>query len=167
MHSLYSKIALTLSTASASAVLAPSGIDQASQQSAATPVIEAATNVLGKHAVVVKKSTDGLFYLSAKVNGVPVRFLVDTGANMTVLPSDIARSVNVVPSDGALSMATVGGNAIVEMARVGTLVLAGRKLENLKAAVSSVPGHPPILGIDALSRIGTVVIDRNNLTIHS
>ena len=41
---------------------------------------------------VVTRSADGLFYLSAVVNGVVVRFLVDTGATIIVLTAaDAAR----------------------------------------------------------------------------
>ena len=45
--------------------------------------------------LIVNLSQDGHFYLNVKVNGVPVRFMIDTGASDTVLSLDEAKKVGI------------------------------------------------------------------------
>jgi len=48
-----------------------------------------------EHEVVVPQDAQGAFVLNARVNGQPVRFIVDTGATDTVLAPDTARRLGV------------------------------------------------------------------------
>ena len=50
---------------------------------------------VGGRTLVLSQSDDGGFYLTGAVNGVPVRFLIDTGAGDIVLSPDDARRVGV------------------------------------------------------------------------
>lgn len=170
MHSLYSKLALTLSTASASVVLAPTHFDSGSAAANTQPQrVEQASipsDAYGK-TVVAERGGDGLFYLPGKVNGHSVRFLIDTGSNITVLPRSFADAVAVPDASGSAQMRTVGGSERVQLARLKTVDVAGHRLSGLTAAIHQGADHAPILGTDALSQMGTVVIERDRLVIRS
>jgi aspartyl protease family protein len=49
--------------------------------------------IAGERTISLRRASDGHFYVEAKVNGVPVRFMIDTGASSTVLdPRDAERA---------------------------------------------------------------------------
>ena len=117
------------------------------------------------------RAADGLFYVTALVNGTPVRFLFDTGANMVVLTRDDALRVGLAPGssnagDGD-TMETAGGAAQIDRVTLSHIDVAGRRLSNVDAAVASRGLKVSLLGQNLLSRLGpltlagdTIVIDR-------
>ena len=170
MHSLYSKLALTLSTASASVVLAPTHFDYGSAAANTEPQrVEPASipSYAPERTIIAERGGDGLFYLPGKVNGHSVRFLIDTGSNITVLPGSFAGVVAVSDASGSVQMRTVGGSERVQLARLTTVDVAGHHLSGLTAAIHQGGNHAPILGTDALSQMGTVIIEKDRLVIHS
>jgi aspartyl protease family protein len=78
----------------------------------------------GARELVIRRGPDGHFHLDADVNGVPVRFLVDTGASSTVLTeADAVRS--------GIDPAALRFNRPVQTAN-GTAFFAGARLESLE-----------------------------------
>jgi aspartyl protease family protein len=130
----------------------------------ASPVIGKPAQRLGSSDYSVPRAADGHYYLSGTVNGFPVVFMVDTGAQYTSLPANLAR------------------NAGIRAARVTPFdTAAGRERGGLTAANAvtvgpfTVPNTPvavmerlsiPLLGMDVLNRFqvfyaGGVMVLRN------
>ncbi len=63
----------------------------------------------------IPQAVDGHFYIEAKLNGRPVRFLVDSGATMTTIGRGTAARIGVSVSDRRHQMVRTG-NGIVRVA---------------------------------------------------
>lgn len=119
----------------------------------------------------VRRAADGLFYVTARVNGTPVRFLVDTGANMVVLTRDDATRVGLPPmsANGGMgeTMETAAGAAQIDRVTLAHVDVAGRKVRNVDAAVASGELKISLLGQNLLSRLGPVMLDGTTLVINA
>lgn len=108
--------------------------------------------------VELARAGDGLFYATATVNGRPVRFLVDTGANVMLLTAADARRVGAARAPAATRLATAGGSAAMAWTRLDTVELAGRRLAGVQAGVVAHGLPVSLLGQDMLSRFAVVTI---------
>ena len=63
----------------------------------------------------IPQAVDGHFYVEANINGLPVRFLVDSGATMTTIGRATAARTDVMVSDRRSQMVRTG-NGIVRVA---------------------------------------------------
>ena len=82
-----------------------------------SPVVEGST-------VRIPMAIDGHFWVEASINGVPAKFLVDSGATVTTIGGALAREARLVvnPSGGQL-VRTGNGVVRVESGRADTLVV--------------------------------------------
>ncbi|MEN2785575.1 TIGR02281 family clan AA aspartic protease [Sphingomonas qilianensis] len=112
-----------------------------------------------------QRAPDGLFYVNATVNGVRVRFLVDTGASVTVLTSEDARRVGAGAIGPATTIATVGGSAPMRWTELEKVALGGKRLGRISAAVVDRPGGVSLLGQNTLRRMKTFSINGDELTL--
>lgn len=102
----------------------------------------------------VLRAQDGLFYVTATVNGKAVRFIVDTGSNVVVLTKrDAARIGLSREATAAVALQTVGGAAAMQRGSVDRLVVAGQSLDNVDAATVDSGLEISLLGQSALSRL--------------
>jgi aspartyl protease family protein len=97
----------------------------------------------------------GHYLVAAKVNGRPVRFLVDTGASHTVLSLDAAESVGlrVGERDFTEIYSTPGGTVraapvVLREVRIGDLVV-----RDVRASVGKIPMEVSLLGASFLARL--------------
>lgn len=113
----------------------------------------------------VPRAKDGLFYVDVLVNGQPVRFLVDTGANMVVLTGADAERLGIRAELSMLApqMTTAGGKAPMAWAKLDNVRLAGREVRDLKAAVVQTGLPVSLLGQNMLSKLGSVTIEGDRL----
>lgn len=68
--------------------------------------------------IEVPRSADGHYYLTLDVNGVPTRFVVDTGATSIVLLEEDATAAGIDPSDLIYASTAMTANGQVRTARV-------------------------------------------------
>lgn len=117
--------------------------------------------------MAIRRSGDGLFYLDAWVNGVPVRFLVDTGATTVVLtPADAARA-GVLPGAAAFrySAQTAGGKTAMARIRLAQLTAGAAERRDVDAAIAGAGLGVSLLGQSYLSQLSSVRISGDTMVL--
>ena len=76
----------------------------------------------------------GLEIVQVLVNGTgPYDFILDTGANITVIKRPLLRSLNI-PDNGRDSIVTAGGASPTQRATVNSIAIGGLSVEHLEVA---------------------------------
>lgn len=115
----------------------------------------------------VRRAADGLFYVNAQVNGVPVRFLVDTGASIVVLtPADAERS-GVMPEPEAFhhEAETAGGRTAMALVTLARLSAGATERQDIDAAVGSTGLGVSLLGQSWLSKLQSITITGDRMVL--
>lgn len=116
-------------------------------------------------ALTIARADDGLFYAVARVNGRPVRFLIDTGSNVVMLTAADARRVGLGPESERLggSVATAGGTAAMGWARLASVELGGRRLSGVQAGIVRHGLPVSLLGQSMLARFTSITISGDRM----
>jgi aspartyl protease family protein len=90
---------------------------------------------------------------SGQINGVPVTFLLDTGATDVAIPSSVAREASLEPGFATLA-STANGVITVYSTEVDELTLGNIYLHNIAASITpSLGGDTILLGMSALKQV--------------
>lgn len=116
-----------------------------------------ATHAEIRSGAIIERARDGFFYVDAKVNGAPVRFLVDTGASVTILSTRDADRLGLRLDAGSKRVRTVGGETSMASATLPKATIAGRNLVDIDALVSPQTGTS-LIGQRVLSQFGSVTM---------
>ncbi len=133
---------------------------------AVAPVAAKAAPVMRDAAVVLRRDASGHFFGQAKVNGRPVRMLVDTGASVVALTPDDARGAGlpIDPARWRRIGRTASGDAVGEALTIASLSLGGVQRMDVEAVV--VEGLPvSLLGQSFLSRLEAVEMRGDRMTL--
>lgn len=110
--------------------------------------------VVSGGALRVAKRDDGHFWVDAKVNGQPVRFLVDSGATTTTVGAALADSAGLEPGMRGNIVSTANGT--VFMPRVTAGLLEVGPIRRADAPVNINPNDGVnVLGMDFLSSLSS------------
>lgn len=121
----------------------------------------------GNHHVLRNSPRDRLFYVTARVNGKPVRFVVDTGSSVVILTRSDALAAGVKDLDGpALSVTTASGASAMRAVNLDKVELAGQALENVDGAIVDADLKVSLLGQSALSRLQSIRFVGNTLELN-
>lgn len=115
----------------------------------------------------IARSPDGHFYLDGLVNGVGVRFVVDTGAGAVMLtPYDAGRiGLKVAPGDFRQRAVTASGATFVAPVMLGLVAVGGRQVRNVPAVVASADTGVSLLGMSFLRHMRRVTIENDTLKL--
>ena len=115
----------------------------------------------------ITRSPDGHYYLNGLVNGVGVRFVVDTGAGAVMLtPHDAARvGLTVGPADFRRRAITAAGHTYVAPVTLDLVAVGGRQVRNVPAVVSSANTGVSLLGMSFLKHMRRVTIENGVLKL--
>jgi aspartyl protease family protein len=134
----------------------------ARRQAAFDPVLDPIARRLGLDNQVVsgrevrlKVSSDRHFWARARVNGVPRRMLIDSGATVTALSPATAKAAGIDVRDGVLPVVlhTANGTIAARTARIDTLRLGDIVARDLAVVVAPGFGDTDVLGMNFLSRL--------------
>jgi aspartyl protease family protein len=117
--------------------------------------------------VVVPMARDGHFYLVLELNGVPVRFVVDTGATDIVLSAADAARVGIQPENLVFSGRALTANGMVETApvRIDRVALGGVVDEGVRAVVNRGDLAESLLGMSYLRRFDRLEISGGQMVL--
>jgi len=117
--------------------------------------------------VEVPRNIDGHYYMVLELDGVPVRFVVDTGATDVVLSEEDATRVGLDPEGLIYSGKARTANGIVRTARVriGEFRLGEIVDENVPVWVTEGEMEGSLLGMSYLQRFAKIEIAQNELVL--
>lgn len=133
------------------------------------PTRERSNSSAAKNVVTIKRSEGGTFIIPAKVNGVEMDFVFDTGAALVSLSaveasflyrqgklsnSDIVGQGQFVDANGSITT-----NTVINLRDV---TIGDKTIHNVQASVSENQQAPLLLGQTVLNRFGKVTIDNQH-----
>ncbi|RWR26266.1 TIGR02281 family clan AA aspartic protease [Sinirhodobacter populi] len=126
-----------------------------------------AQNVLSDGRIEVPRSPDGHYYLTASVNGVPVRFVVDTGASQIVLSQRDAERAGIETASLAYvgQANTANGTVAIAPVRLNTVDLGPIHDRDLRAVVNRGEMDLSLMGMTYLTRFARVEFDRDRMIL--
>lgn len=111
------------------------------------------TVVGGVREVRLQRNAFGHYLANGRINGLPVTFLLDTGASDIAIPEAIARKLDLPPGP-QVRVQTANGIAIAERTRVQSITLGDITLSDLPATIMhNYPSDEVLLGMAFLKRL--------------
>lgn len=103
--------------------------------------------------VILESNRLGHYVAGGEINGIPVTFLLDTGATDVAIPSNVAEAAGLTRGY-ATQASTANGVVTVFSTEVDELKLGSIVLNNIAASVTpSMLGDTILLGMSALRRV--------------
>lgn len=123
--------------------------------------------VTGSGEIVVPRNFDGHYYLTLELNGVPTRFVVDTGATDIVLtPQDASRAgINVAGLSYNNRAMTANGLVQTATIRLDRVSLGGITDRSVPAVVNGSPMQESLLGMAYLNRFDRIEIEGGQMVL--
>lgn len=115
---------------------------------------------------VIQRDANGHFLAHGEVNGEPIRFVVDTGADMVALTVEDARRAGVIFSEAEFEPVarTASGVALGKKVTLRNVTLDGKKVEDVHAAVIE-ELHVSLLGQSYLRKIASVQMQGDEMIL--
>jgi len=123
---------------------------------------------------VEMRNEDGVYTVPGKVNGLPLKFIFDTGASNVCLS---ATEAIFMIKNGYLNQDDIKGQSyslvangdIVENTEITLreVEIGGIKIKNVKALVSHSINAPLLFGQSAIQKLGPIQLDKNKLIIQN
>lgn len=108
----------------------------------------------GSGKVVLTADSQGHFVTTGNINGLSVRFLVDTGASMISLGASDARRLGLDAGSGQRGMVdTANGQALVSKIQLDTVRVGDITLHNVDALIHQTDMPVALLGMSFLNRM--------------
>jgi aspartyl protease family protein len=124
-------------------------------------------SVVAGDRIEVPRAPDGHYYLTVEIEGVPVRFVVDTGASQIVLSQSDAERIGLdTKSLAYLGRAyTANGEVRTAPVRLESLAVGPVRHENLRAVVNQGEMDQSLLGMEYLQRFSSIEITGGRLVL--
>jgi aspartyl protease family protein len=130
-------------------------------------LVPGSVQVAGTRAIKLRRANDGHFYVEAKVNGVPVRFMIDTGASSTVLdPRDAERvGLRLARLTFHQRLRTANGVVRAAPATVSRLDFGPVGFADVRLLVNGAAIGTSLIGIETLQRFKSWRVADDRLTL--
>ena len=116
--------------------------------------------------VELQRNADGHFYADVRINGAPVRMLIDTGASGIALSREDAQMAGLATSIGMTDVVGEGASGEVrgEWVRLDRVELGPLSARDLDAAILD-GGQQSLLGQSFLRKFGKVQIEEDRMVL--
>lgn len=117
--------------------------------------------------LTLRKSEGGHFWVTAEVNGRPMRFMVDSGATFTAISTDAAQAAGIEPSGLGLKTVIETANGMVEADRatIKDLRIGSLSLRDHDVLISGGLGDTNLLGMNFLSELDSWRVEGNSMIL--
>ena len=124
-------------------------------------------NVVSGDRIELPRARDGHYYLTAQVNGTPLRFVVDTGASQVVLSRDDAERIGMDTENlNYLGRAyTANGEVRTASVRLDSITVGPVRHENVRAVVNQGDMQGSLLGMSYLQQFSSLEITGGKLVL--
>ena len=112
----------------------------------------------------IDMAEDGHFWVTGKVNGESVRFLVDSGASVTTLSAKTAAKAGIAPSRRRSMVDTANGQIVVALAEAARLEIGSIERTDFRVHVTDRDGVD-ILGMNFLSSLDSWRVEGRDLVL--
>ncbi len=118
-------------------------------------------------ALSVPMADDGHFYVSASINGVTTRMLVDSGATSTMISAETARAakVNIEESPFPIIVDTAGGPITARVSTIHKLEIGPIHVDDLTTYISPTMGDTNVIGMNFLSKLKSWHVEGRTLVL--
>lgn len=115
----------------------------------------------------LKKEGDGHYWATARVNGIPVKFLVDTGASLVALSERDARRIGINTDllDRNAEVRTAAGRVRAATAVIEAIEIDGVTVKSVQAVVLDRGLEHSLLGMSFLNRLDGWDVTANAIVI--
>jgi len=122
---------------------------------------------LSENEIRFPASADGHFRIEARVDGTPIRFLVDTGASRIVLSPADAQRIGFDPASLQFTGFAETANGTVRTApvRLGSIEIGPIRLHDIPASVNQAEMRGSLLGMSFLERLNSFEIRDGTLIL--
>ena len=118
------------------------------------------------NSVELTRDSNGYFYADVKINGVPLRMLVDTGATGIALSRNDAQMAGIATSIGMNDVVGEGADGAVrgQQVELQSVTMGNKTVEGLPAVVLN-SGGQSLLGQSFLSKFASVHIEGDRMVL--
>ena len=122
---------------------------------------------VAENVYLIKKSLNGHFYTSARINDEIIKFLIDTGATRTILSFEDAQAakIDVVELDFVNPIQTANGVSYSASHQVENFVWFGNEFQGVTLNVTNGDLFNSLLGMDIISKAKTFLISGDTLQL--
>lgn len=115
----------------------------------------------------VRMAQDGHFWVTASVNGVATRMLIDSGATVTAISSQTARAARVDTGNGItpVMLRTANGSTRAEIGAIDELRVGNIVARNLRVVTAPGLGSLDVLGMNFLSKLDSWRVEGRTLVL--
>jgi aspartyl protease family protein len=127
----------------------------------------AAGQQTGQNQVTLRRGADGHFHAETRVNGRPVRMLVDTGATDVALDPADARDLGIDVDKLVFNIpvSTAAGRSQAAFVRLDTVSIGDITIDNVDALVMSESAGTSLLGMGFLDRLSRVEVEKDMMLL--
>jgi len=117
--------------------------------------------------MTLRKSDDGHFWVTAQVNGRPMRFMVDSGATFTAISTEAAQAAGIGPSGLGLKTVIETANGMVEADRttIEDLRVGSLAMRDHDVLISDGLGDTNLLGMNFLSELESWRVEGSSMIL--
>ncbi|QKG70250.1 retropepsin-like aspartic protease family protein [Erythrobacter mangrovi] len=133
----------------------------------AVPQIGLPAQVVSGEETRIPLGADGHYWIRAEVNGVPGNFMIDTGATLTAISTDLADRAGLEPRRGGIPimLGTANGTVQAHVASIESLRLGNIRATGTDAAIAENFGDFNVIGMNVLARLGSWRVEDGTLIL--